>query len=390
MNKVKYKILKKNIPEVKLVSLFDRYWYDYLDQKIPWLDGEIIFPKNDDIVYNINESNSLKKGFYKWNISSWNLITGATTSEIYSKVFNDYNLPVMLENTIKDLGVMVGFSGDIEQINQKCNFTYSGNSYTIIVYNTINTNQLTTLSDSIFTIYWGDGSQNTLQMPKIGDTTLPSISHDYNLNGEYIIKVSINSPWKVEEVEKKISVPFISSYSTSDLGELTFSVPYTDSVIEQTQDYIENYSELTGLTPNATINFRGIGKSRIDEIKLYGKNAGYSGLTIVDQYSGYTIDNLFYVDYPIEVDGITYIETIISGSTTGSTLEEFYSDEVYNGMVTRNEYFLGFIEEPTIYSDIIVDRGKLGVMEKNFRLNEIDNTGELELYGNGYFKVRKQ
>jgi hypothetical protein len=51
---------------------------------------------------------------------------------------------------------------------------------------------------------------------------------------------------------------------------------------------------------------------------------------------------------------------------------------------------LGFIDEPQIFSDIFVDRGKQGIMEKNFRLTEIDNTGELSVYGNGYFIVRKQ
>jgi hypothetical protein len=37
-----------------------------------------------------------------------------------------------------------------------------------------------------------------------------------------------------------------------------------------------------------------------------------------------------------------------------------------------------------------VDRGKQGVSEKNLRLTEIDNLGELSIYGNGFFKVRKQ
>jgi hypothetical protein len=29
-------------------------------------------------------------------------------------------------------------------------------------------------------------------------------------------------------------------------------------------------------------------------------------------------------------------------------------------------------------------------MEKNLRLGEIDNMDELDIYGNGYFKIRKQ
>jgi hypothetical protein len=74
---------------------------------------------------------------------------------------------------------------------------------------------------------------------------------------------------------------------------------------------------------------------------------------------------------------------------TGST-ESFTKEEVINRMITRDEHFLGFIDEPIIYSDIFVERGKQGVMEKNLRLSEIDNIGEMEVYGNGYFNVRKQ
>jgi hypothetical protein len=59
-------------------------------------------------------------------------------------------------------------------------------------------------------------------------------------------------------------------------------------------------------------------------------------------------------------------------------------------MLTRNEHFLGFIDDPTVYSDIFVERGRQGVMEVNLRLGEIDNMSELDVYGNGFFKVKKQ
>ena len=51
---------------------------------------------------------------------------------------------------------------------------------------------------------------------------------------------------------------------------------------------------------------------------------------------------------------------------------------------------MGFVEQPTVYSDIFVERGKQGVMEVNLRLGEIDNMGELDIYGGGYFKIKKQ
>jgi hypothetical protein len=48
------------------------------------------------------------------------------------------------------------------------------------------------------------------------------------------------------------------------------------------------------------------------------------------------------------------------------------------------------VEQPTVYSDVFVERGKQGVMENNLRLGEIDNMGELSVYGNKFFTIKKQ
>jgi hypothetical protein len=76
---------------------------------------------------------------------------------------------------------------------------------------------------------------------------------------------------------------------------------------------------------------------------------------------------------------------MITGNTSGFTKET-----IYDSILTRNEHFLGFVEQPTVYSDVFVERGKQGVMEVNLRLGEVDNMGELSVYSGGYFKVKKQ
>ena len=91
---------------------------------------------------------------------------------------------------------------------------------------------------------------------------------------------------------------------------------------------------------------------------------------------------MVYRDYP---DGYTHISGVTSGTT-----QTFFQDEIYNGMITRNEHFLGFVDDPQIFSDVFVERGKMGVSEFNLRLNEIDNVGELDVYGNGFYNVKKQ
>jgi hypothetical protein len=144
-------------------------------------------------------------------------------------------------------------------------------------------------------------------------------------------------------------------------------------------------------TGNTEFTYLGIGGSRIDELKKYGSTGYTQTLTSGSSsdgvgFTGYTLSHvgstvtgtLQYRDY---ADGYT----MVTGNTTGFTKEE-----VFDAILTRNEHFLGFVEQPTVYSDVFVERGKQGVMEVNLRLGEVDNMGELGVYGGGFFKVKKQ
>lgn len=168
----------------------------------------------------------------------------------------------------------------------------------------------------------------------------------------------------------------------------TRSYPYTG----YTKDVFSIYdSTISGITEVTGFNYLGIGGSRLDEKKKYGSTGFTENLEIKElngiSYTGYsftysgkpgTTTVVYYRDFE---DGYT----LITGTTTGFTKEE-----VFKQMLSRNEHFLGFVEQPTVYSDVFVERGKQGVMEKNLRLGEIDNIGELNVYGNGFFKIKKQ
>jgi hypothetical protein len=192
-----------------------------------------------------------------------------------------------------------------------------------------------------------------------------------------------------------------------DFGTLSgFTIPYTNQV--GSQDYLNfldsglfpndititgQTASFTGLTGSTTFTYIGIGGSRLNELKKYG-GSGFiqtltSGSISGTTWTGYTFTysglsdtskttTVYYRDYS---DGTT----MITGNTSGFTKEE-----VINTTLTRNEHFLGFVEQPTVYSDVFIERGKQGVMEKNLRLGEIDNLGELNIYGNGFFKVKTQ
>lgn len=191
-------------------------------------------------------------------------------------------------------------------------------------------------------------------------------------------------------------------------GSITFYVPsYPQAGVPLsgiTQDYIDFYDSgiypdnitITGQTPtypytgDTTFTYLGIGSSRLDEKKKYGSSS-YEGIT-----TGTTVDGIKFTGYTISSTGDTKVSimhyrdfedgyTLITGNTVN-----FQKEEVINYVLSRNEHFLGFVEQPTVYSDVFVERGKQGVMEKNLRLGEIDNIGELNVYGNGYFKIKKQ
>lgn len=292
---------------------------------------------------------------------------------------SDYQIPIFLESSIDEMGIMVGFSGEIEQIEQFCNFTYQGSGNVLTIYNTINTNKLKTYINSVFTISWGDGSSEILEMPTTYMTNLPRSHHVYANHGIYDIEITVDSPWKVEKLKRTITIPIPNGSIPTTFGTLTFTIPYSDPSINQTQQYLEDYRLLTGNTDDTTISFLGIGKSRLDEYRKYGTTNEYTtDVVITDEYTGYTIDGLYYMDYS---DGYTHIMAL-----TGN----FSHEELYNGKITRDENLIGFIDLPQIYSDVFIERGKQSVMERNLRLGEIDSTGELEIYGSGFFKVKKQ
>jgi hypothetical protein len=222
-------------------------------------------------------------------------------------------------------------------------------------------------------------------MPTVYDVNLPYAEHTYATDGDYDIEITVNSPWKVEKLKRTITIPFTENEFPSNLGRVVFQVPYSNPTWYESQNYLQDYRMLTGSTDNSEISFLAMGKSRMNEFQLYGSNS-YSGVTPLSQviddevvnYTGYTLNGLYYMDYD---SGFTHI--------TGST-SLYYQDEVYNGMITRNEHLIGFLDTPQISSDIFVERGRQGVMERNLRLGEIDSTGELDIYGSGYFTVRKQ
>ena len=342
--------------------------------------------------------NNTKGKYYKWDGDNWNLYTGFTGHE--------YVVPIYLEADADEMGVMSSFDGNIEQVEQLINFTYKQSGSVVTVYNTVNPNKLRKIVDQEFTIDWGDGYTSGLTVNSgVLYSNFPNSGHTYptvtgSMTGSYTLTLSLDSPWNKEKITKNIT---ISTGVTIDnvLGTCTgFTLPgniyYTGS---NYQNYL-NDLDYTNNTGSTIIKYMAIGNSKIGELKKYGETTVSSllyktGMFSGSAYTGYTLEPSAIVSGSLVVSGIPtgslwYMDfadgyTMITGATSNFTRED-----VINNVITRNEHFLGFIDDPTVYSDIFVERGRQGVMEVNLRLGEIDNMSELDIYGNGFFKVKKQ
>jgi hypothetical protein len=436
MKRNEYTLLKRQIPDVNLHSLTGKYWFDFTNTWVSWSSGSGMIPETGSLVRDVrwytgitydkdivlfhsgNTYNSLtgsnlnnipsttssfwqpieerainnKQGkYYKWNGNSWDLYTGP--------LGYDHVIPIVLESNADELGVMSSFDGNMEQVEQLVNFTYNQSGSVVTVYNTVNPDKLRKIVEQTYTIKWGDGTSGSLSTNSgVLYSNFPTASHTYSATGSYTLNLSLDSPWSKEKINKNITVPNTGSVVTNPLGTFSgFTIPFTQ--ITGSLDYLNN-SKFSGFTGSSVLKYMAIGGSKISELKKYGQTTVSSSMYVTglfsgSAYTGYTLEtgsiisgslntgsiptsSLWYMDF---ADGYTMI--------TGKT-SNFSKEEVINNVITRNEHFIGFIDDPSVYSDIFVERGRQGIMEQNLRLGEIDSILELDVYGNGFFKVRKQ
>jgi hypothetical protein len=281
----------------------------------------------------------------------------------------DFQIPISLENDIDDLGFMSEFDGNIIEYNNVYNFSYIVNNKKITLYIS---GKYELLLKQNFIIDWGDNNESELIFD-ITDNNLYSIEHTYINSSNYTISVKFITPWNKDIISKSIIIPNDITIP-NQLGTISgIKIPYTD-IENVSQNYLNDLD-------NKDINYTGVTymvvtQSRINEKKLYGNNK-YKDITLYNDndiiYTGYTIDNIEYRDY---IDGFTIMVV---------KTNEFTREEILEKALTRNEMFLGFIDEPTVYSDIFVERGKNSISELNNKISQINNLGNLT--NNNNFKV---
>ena len=220
MKRINHTIKRKKIPEVKLVSLTSKTWYDSNGTPISWTGATDFLatgftPDTGFLVFNVT-GGTVTSGYYKWNTpttgDTWNLIIGTGTTEqeiethVNSQVYDDFQLPLFLEATADEMGEMITFDGDIGQNTISANFTYEVDGPVLRVWNTTNYGKLKAMAEATYTIHWGDGT-------KSGVTTNGSVIKQYTTNGE-----KIDVKYTPSQQSGFSPIPIEPSYTGNSIG----------------------------------------------------------------------------------------------------------------------------------------------------------------------------
>ena len=320
------------------------------------------------------------------------VLSGGTNG---SSLLTGLTIPILIEQSINDIGYYSDFDGIIEQQDVVTNFIISGNPvspYNVVVYNSAGYNFQNYLNLSFYKVNWGDASPTS-------NLTIDTLSqnHTYATTPQtYTITFTQTNPWGITEVKKLVTVPFTGVTIDNLLGEITFTPQGGSwSGTPISYDYIftgdsENniQSQLSSNYTQVPFIISGYTNSNLKQLKrwgpqsysvgyilsLGGQSVGYVS-EITPTYTAYTINDINYVDFN---DGKTIFVVGSSGTT---------SNNIVASAITKNEILMDFVMDPEIQTDILVERGQYSAFESLERLGEVDNIGDMEKYGYGYFKI---
>jgi len=323
------------------------------------------------------------------------VLSGGTNG---SSILTGLTIPILIRSTYQDVGYYSPFDGAVLQSDVVKNFVFtatSGFPYTYNVYNTSEKEIRNYLKLSSYSIDWGDGAPNTI----LTNLSPNSINHTYNNAGSYMITMTQVTPWGINTVKKTVVTPFTgttipnpkgTAYFTSNLGAWSgISVSYDYIFTGDSVNLVSNQTSNNYV--NIPILITGYTNSRISELRQYGPtqyqlyvpivkdNETYGVITTMSSsYTGYTIQGVNYFDYS---GGTTYFVLNSSGLT---------SDWMVQSAITKNEALMNIVMDTEVQSDVFVERGKNSVLERIERIGEVDNIGDLQNYGYGFFKLVDQ
>lgn len=329
------------------------------------------------------------------------LLSGATGG---TSVLTGLTVPIMFQQSYKDIGYYTGFDGAIYQKDINNSFIYSattGSPYTLIIFNTSQEYS----QDIDYIVDWGDGSPTQSANIKAPNY----ISHEYafgSLSGTgttYNVSLSGSAAWGVTVTTKKIFVPYIALTTPNEEGE-HFFIPmgtyWSGTPVSYkwifTGDSQNNYSSQVS-SKYVTVPFlvTGFTNSNLTQLKQYGPNPYIVGVPVIKkgeiigvvdnlgpQYTGYTYNNVKYFDFPANASN-PFGYTLFVQNSSGLT-----ENNISLVPIIKEEMLIGMVNGVEIQSNVFIDRGKLSGNESILRLGEIDSMKDLTQYGYGYFIIK--
>lgn len=323
------------------------------------------------------------------------ILSGGTNGD---SLLTGLTIPILFRETAVDIGYYSVFDGAIMQADVVKNFVFSATTSLpkrYYFYNTSETQLRTFLQLSTYSVDWGDSSP----LQTITTTSPNYIYHDYINSGSYLITLIQNTPWGTNTVKKTVVVPFTgttiqnpngSAYFTPNIGSWSATSISYDFIFSGDSD-----NHISSQTSNNYVSVpflvSGYTTSRINELSQYGvtkyplyvptiKNGQQFGVitTMSPSYTGYTIEGVQYLDFPDKT-------TVYIFNSSGLT-----SDWMVELAITKNESLMNIVNDPEVQSDVYIERGKNSASERVERLGEIDNIGDLENYGYGFFNFVNQ
>jgi hypothetical protein len=320
------------------------------------------------------------------------VLSGGTNGD---SILTGLSVCIMLTETTIDLGYYSPFDGAAEQKDVVTNFIFTSSTNSPYVYTVFNSSNKAAnyLALASYTINWGDNTPNEIFT---GDT----LSHNYPTTPSgYTITMRQTTPFGVNDVSKKITIPFTNAVIYNPLGRAFFT-PLGGSWANTpvSYDYIFSgdavntvESEVSSGYTQVPFVVSGLTTSRITELALYGQNPYQVGVPVFygaqpfgvitdinSVFTAYTIEDTNYYDYS---DGTSIYFQNSSG---------FTSDMLTAVPITKDELLIKIQDQPQIITDVYVERGKNTVYQQIQRLGEVSTLSGLINYGYGYYTIENK
>jgi hypothetical protein len=322
------------------------------------------------------------------------VITGGTNG---NSLLTDLSVPIILYQDYHEIGHYDAFDGDISQFTNSINFIFSSQTPYQIYFYLSTDNRLRYFENTEYLIDWGDNTPKE----SISVYTPEYVTHSYVSPSAYTISLSGKNSIGSFTVVKQVKIPYNDVEITNPFGTVYFQnlngswedTPESYNFLF-TGDSNNNISEQTGSTIiNVPFVVSGYTQSQYSELESYG-NVKYKQpgviVNLVGGSTGKTISKTFN-NTTYEIDGVTYVDTIIGSTITTTTFSvQSYGlteSSIVQSAITKNEVMLNIVEPPVKQFQGEIDRGKNSGIESFRRIGEVDSVGDVLRYGYGYFNV---